>query len=191
MAGGKGMANLVTLDQIEAHVGIQPNSQDAYLQVLLDACEEWIAQYCGVAFSEATVTERLDGGGQSLRPTRLPVVSVTSVTDTLQSDTLIDATAYRISTRKSRIMREDLDVWDRGEERYQAVYVGGYGGNGQSSIAAPTGLKLCLLEVIGNAYATRRGERHTSSTNQAADFDAFIRGQIGDRLQPYVLGSLV
>ena len=101
-----------------------PAVTDATIEQLIDEAEEFVAAICGCKFAETEMDETLDGRVYSLRPTVLPLVDVTSLSDA-QPDAVIGTSVYRVL--KHGIRRDDGDRWARGYDRYELEYTGGYG----------------------------------------------------------------
>jgi len=181
--------SIITLAQAKSHLRVASSSEDTYIQLLLDSVEDWVSEYCGVGLSESTHTERVDGGGTLLRLLHLPVISVTSVTDK-DDDTAEDSDDYYASDYA--VLREDGDRWNGGRGRWEVVYVGGYGGTGDSSQAVPTGLKLGILGLVARAFNVRSGERFSmAAAGGSMNWGDLLDADMVKILDSFKMGSFV
>lgn len=138
------MADLVTLDQVLAHLNLtaNPPADVTELELFIDAATDHVAYRYGTMPS-GTYTETLsvfdDGVGVHrywVRPQYYPVTAVTSATD--ENGTAY-TTGFTIST-DGRLVRHDSLSW--GE--WTLIYTAGE--------AAPADLQLAVLEDIRGLY---------------------------------------
>jgi hypothetical protein len=87
---------LTTLPDVKTLLGITDSTQDARLELIVNACSRRIEQYCGRTFARASLTETYTPSGRQLLILRnYPIVSVSSVVD--QGNTLVQGTDYIFS----------------------------------------------------------------------------------------------
>ena len=88
-----------------------------------------------LGFDQQTVTETFDGGNHILSVTCPPIISVTSVTDNEDEETLDpDEDEYYVYEKYIRLPRATqttrVALRDRTPQRYTVIYVGGYTASG-------------------------------------------------------------
>jgi hypothetical protein len=138
--------------------GVDYTVQDVFLQILLDGAENFVEKETGTYLSAAAVTEDVNGGGFALWPSRMPVNSVTSVTD---NETGVAVSTDDWHNRKNGIYRDSGARWESGRvNRWEVVYNGGY-------TTLPYGLRAIILQLVVRGYHARGGK--TAST--AAGYD--------------------
>ena len=138
------MADLVTLDQVLAHLNLSDNppADTSELELFIAAASEHLADQYGTLPS-GTYTESHpvndDGAGTYrywIRPHHGPITAVTSATD--EDDTAY-TTDFVISTDGYRIRHDSITTGE-----WTVVYVAGH--------AVPSDLKLAVLEDIRGLY---------------------------------------
>lgn len=137
------MSTVATLAELKALGRIDYSTQDTILQTLLDAVEDFVEEYLGVRFTKTTVTERLDGGGGALFPTRLPIKTLVSVKDKWEDDLEPPVTLY---TTETQVRVEEDGCFPAGTRRWEVTYEGGYDGD------VPAGLKIAILQLTLRVY---------------------------------------
>lgn len=70
---------LVSLSDYKTFEKITGTSEDTRLQMILDAAESWIENYCGRDFEQGSKTETHSGGASTIRLLSAPVNSLTSI----------------------------------------------------------------------------------------------------------------
>lgn len=172
---------IVTLAEAKSHLRIgSTTALDAYIQKLIDSCEAWISDYCGVAFAEVTVTDELvDGGELLLRPVVLPVSAVTSIKDAEEDDEVVTATDYVVTRRGAKLKTRQR--WEDGLQRWKVTYTGGYD-------TVPSGLFQCVLQMIYRAYHDKGGQETEQSSNVWVKWDSFVDQENLSLLNLYRIG---
>lgn len=169
------MSVLVTLSEMKTHLKMSSDAADTYIQTLIDGCEEFAAQELGVSFSpENGKVEYVDGGGELLYCSTLPVRTITEVVDTYYDD-IVEADRYRLDGRGrgvQRVIGEPL--WETGSERFKVTYDGGY----HTIDAVPVGIKLFVFGLVGKVWFNRDGrmsEGGSVSVNWGSVMDSDFR----------------
>lgn len=146
--------DLVTTAEVKTYLGIADATHDTLIGELIDLVSEEVEDYCRTHFSATAVTETLDGGTEYLTMDRLPLISITSITDNTDS-TVVTATNYDFYPERGQIyLKQDITVfpdfsgfWGPGRRRYTVVTSTGY-------TAVPEAIKLVAYSWI---------ERHLKS----------------------------
>jgi hypothetical protein len=168
--------SVISLTIAKQQVGADYDNQDGVLQIYIDGAEEWLAGVIGKAFSAEDVTEFVEGGGYALWPSRCPVNSVTSVTDT-ESGTEESTDDWHL--KKNGVYRDSDCRWDRGRvNRWQVTYNGGYS-------TVPAGIKLILLDLISRAWDARGGKSDMSAAGFGIDWEQFVDTALWNRINDY------
>lgn len=176
--------NLVTQAEARAFIGISESAMaSTILDALIPAAEGYVAMYCGCALVEDEVTEDVEGGGIYLRPTRLPIASVDTITDLTNDDS--EFSDYIVS--KTAIARDETmrTRWEKGFARWRVTYTGGYG----DTYAAPGALKVAVLMIIARLYNNRQGLRSQSAgAGDSFGYADVMTSDICVLLDPFVMG---
>ena len=193
-AGNTTQVNVfVTLAEAKRFCRIASSGADDEITLLLAVAKKWVCKQCGVALATATKSERFDGGYAHFRPVLLPLVSVTSVTDSWTGD-VEDSDDYRIDG--NFIIHagtgEAPSNWAGGIGRWSVVYVAGYndedGSAPENSVAAPVSLKLPILLLVRRAYSAR-GVTSESAQNISVHWEALLEGDIQAMIDSHRLGG--
>lgn len=142
---------LLTLAELRAAAGVSDASQDAVLTIVGRRVSAMIASACRVARAGAAVptlrqetmteTYRRKSWAEHLALSRLPVVSVTSVT---VDGTALDAADYEVDPTSgllTRLSSGEPTCWGCG--KHVVVYVAGWA-------EVPEDLKLAASRMVGN-----------------------------------------
>lgn len=141
--------DLVTTAEVKTFLGLTGSTHDTLIGVLIDLVSEFIEDFCQTHFSDATITEKIDGGGEWLITTRSPIISITSITDTTDSS-VTSSSDYTFYAKSGMIYLTDPiendtiqihNKWPVGKQRFSVVYHGGYA-------TIPNAVKWVAFEVI-------------------------------------------
>lgn len=161
--------SIVTVALAKQYLQIGHSSEDDVLQVFIDAAEDFVEKYCGIAVYEAdggSVTEYLDGGDYNLWPTSRPVNSVSGIYDTENGNA--EETDYRV--HGDRILKDDDgEIWDDGFRRWKVEYSGGY-----SSSDYPSALKKVVLDLVYRWMNGRGGKGRQSAAGYGFNFSDLL-----------------
>ena len=99
---------IITLSEAKEMLQISHSNQDAIVTAMIKSSQEFVSQYCRVYFNEsdATLTENLDGGNESLWATKLPIESVTSIVDTESDDEEVSDENYEVKSTHINTIRD-------------------------------------------------------------------------------------
>lgn len=169
----------ISLSLAKEWLEISHSSQDNALAIVLDMLDEWIEEYCGIKLAAASRQEDLDGSDYELRPTMLPLNSVTSVSDLKSTST----TQYwrQVGDHILRKTSSGLPLdsrWPGGPARFRVAYNGGY-----SSV--PATLKTAMLQLLHRAYNERGGLASFASSGVQSNWQAITDSSIGQLLRPF------
>jgi len=174
--------SLITVVEAKEILQIGHDETDALVQTLIDGAENFVENWLGILLVKATLTEYLAAKGNrfNLWPKCGPILSVSEILDTEDSDTEIVLTTLRVMS--SRIALEDGDQWNVGENRYKVTYEAGY-----EDVSRPKGLKGLVLQFIFRAYHGRGGKRRQSAEGYGYEFEKLMASDLGDQLELYSL----
>jgi len=149
--------SVVSLDLAKAMLQVAGTDEDTLIQALLDGVESWVEGQWGVLLSQQEVEEHLFGGERCLWPTKVPVVSVSSVET--EDGSSISSTSYAV--RGNAIVHDDEwePIW------YVVAYTAGY-----SEI--PASLESCILSLVRRAYDARGGAASERAGGHAVEWRA-------------------
>jgi hypothetical protein len=168
--------SVVSLALAKQQLGVEYDNQDLKIQADIDGAEEWLENAIGKKFSAEDVTEYVEGGGFALWPSRCPVNSVTSVTDT-ESGSAESADDWHL--RKNGIYRDSAARWDRGRvNRWQVVYNGGY-------TSVPAGIVSIIIDLLSRAYNPRGGKEVQSAAGYGTEWELFVDTLMWQRINDY------
>lgn len=179
--------SFVTLAEVKAVGRIDYDTHDTELQMLLDACEEFVEEHCCISLTSKTITgERVDGGLRQLWPRVLPITSVTKIIDEwVGSTSTVVASDYIV--QDTRIVAADGWSFSPGELRYKVDYVAGY-----TAATAPKGLKPAIIGLVLLSYNNAEGKGNQAAAGYGCSFTQLQGGNdIIDRLEHFSLRRFV
>jgi uncharacterized phiE125 gp8 family phage protein len=146
------ITSLVTLAEAKAHLQLTTTAEDTILQVYIEAAESYVQAYTGTHFNLApstAVADNLDGDGSDLLiPSKLPILTVTSITDNTDASRVVAASDFVV---KPNYLRAILGhFWPAGLSRWKVVYTAGY-----TVSSLPKGLKSAILMIVSRLYDNR------------------------------------
>lgn len=122
---------LSTLAKLKSHLDINTSnvSEDARLNIFLNASSTAIESYCDRKFEQASKTEYHHGRRMNfIMPREWPIVSIASIhvdnDRVFGSSTLIDPSEYFVSDRENTILYKSH--WPQGYSNIKLVYTYGY-----------------------------------------------------------------
>lgn len=188
---------VITLSSYKTWAGISASTNDARLQLFIDAVEAWAPRFCGRTFVSATFTEDYSCTGTAVVILRnTPVTSITSVS-WINSDgttTTVDSSTYRYRGETGELWRIPsyygsfeydysripiqyqvgaFPQWGTDNLGLRVVYVGGY-------TSFPADLQQAYYETVDD-MAARGGLRNMQIDS---DFDMFEQAR--QRFTPFV-----
>jgi hypothetical protein len=99
-------------------------------------CSALILKYLNTYFTSTAITDYIDGGDHYLVTSVAPIISITSITDTANNDTVVTASTYDFYAKEGLIYLDSgLDTftndvsnfnWGVGKRRYKVIYQAGY-----------------------------------------------------------------
>jgi len=182
---------LVTLADAQAYIGLSAAASDDRINRIAESAEDWIADKCGVSWTNGTKTDYLSSvgsGGGLLRLQNGPASAVTSVDDRDLSLTL-DSDEYRLSADGLRLQRltgtgGTYTTWEPGMERYTVVYTGGYDGDD-----APESFSEAVLQLVRRWWDTVGGKRSESSEGLSVNWASLADSSIMEIIAPHIQAS--
>lgn len=170
----------VTAQEVKDFLPIDYDAQDGTIAILIAGVDEFLERALGRKLSAASsCADDVDGGGFALWPPRRPVTAVASVTN-LSTGDVEDADNYALSG--DRIHRVDGADWaDYYPGCWRVAYAGGE--------AAPAGLKMAVLHLIGRLYDNHGGKVSQAAAGYGMMWEPLITSDIWEMLSPYALGA--
>lgn len=156
---------IVTLADAKAHLNIETIDDDTELQNFIEAATPVIEKIAGPVIVQ-TVTEYFDGGRPTLTLSKLPVISVTSVTETIGDTNYVltavtlgsstTPTGYTLDPERGRITRRVYNATGEfvdGLGNVKVVYSAG-----RANI--PKNIRLAALELISHWWSMSQRNRN-------------------------------
>ena len=182
------MSNILSKATVKSYLQISHTDEDDLIDIGIAAWEEWLSTELGIYFYETSgaVEEYLDGGNRSLRPSYLPINSVTKVEDSEYDDDEYDSDDYNTSDRRIEL-EEKTTRWGEGVKRWKTTYNAGY-----LKSNPPAGMRVILLDLIYKWYWGRGGSDPRSS-GFAYNWknESNVKGSIGSRMKIYQMNLWV
>lgn len=159
------MANLVTQQEVEAHLKLTPNSKTALITHLLPKASALVERFCERVFASTTYYEVYDGpGGYELMLDNAPIISVSK----LSQDIDIEASTYgdlitgaeQLLKKKQGIVELFNETFTKSHKNVYIDYVAGYA-------TTPEDVKLVVLDLIAKKYKDIDDGRFGVTTQQA------------------------
>jgi hypothetical protein len=164
---------LVSLDNAKVFLGINDNSKDELLKMLINISTDYIESQTGRRFVSAVHTqEKYDGtGNQQLKLNAFPIITFTllevnNASDNSSSWNTISSSDYWVDSDTGIITRtstfldfdESVDgeetlsetIFDRGKNKYRATYISGY-------FTIPYDLQFACMTLVGQLLNTKAG----------------------------------
>ncbi len=177
---------LITREEAKEFLEVAHAAQDLRIDLMIAGAQNYVEKYCGVAFSEETKVETLDGGGFALWPTRRPVLSVSKV-EFIEDLTNIDTIEVEnIRVADDQIIRTHRIRWFKGRNNYRATYIGGY-----KDADVPPGLKLGTLDMIRRRYDNRGGVSNQSVAGFSTGWQKFTEADFIAELSAFRKGGII
>lgn len=156
---------VVTTPAIKAHLNIAGDTHDTELGQFVAAAEAVIAKRCG-PLEPTAVTERVPGCGSSLVLTRLPVISLTSVTPV--GGSAASLSDLYLDTRTGMVR------WAAGSagfagDWYDVAYSAG-------RTTCPPDLVLAIKELVRHMWQTQRGPSSRPGSTAASEIANTLPG---------------
>lgn len=159
--------NLVSLAEVKTYLGVTTVNDDQLLSDLIASVSAFIRHKTHRTFEEASYTESHSGGNYLLILDHRPIVSVASITDTDDSET-VDAANYVLFNDEGMVARiddnGDRTKWADGWRRFEVTYTAGYS---LSPDTIPDDVKMAAKMLIGARYQRRNGDL------QSEDIDGY------------------
>lgn len=159
--------DVVTVAETKLQLNMDDTTSDAELAVFISAASEAIEDYVG-AVVDRSVTEVFDGGRDRVLLSKLPVVSITSVTD---NGTVLAAAGYKVDSPSgvlTRVSGRDPYPFTPGIQSLSVVYVAG---RAATTAAAPSRYKMAALIIIQHLWETQRPAAAGPFAQGSDDFD--------------------
>jgi len=167
------MANppIVSADDVRANLQITTDGAVAFVDTLIAAAEVEIETRCNLQIFTATITDKLDGGRESLFLSKSPVSAVTTLTDT-SSGTVWNAANYEVYLSKG-IITSTIGDFSEGAQRWEVVYEAGFG---VAQDDVPADLRLAAMRMISFWYENPIGFKSRDDASWPDDiFDVLKR----------------
>jgi hypothetical protein len=204
----------ITVSQARQTLRLTDAGQDALIQALIDAAEDWVEQRCGVSIGEIRRTDDLDGGGRRLVAPIGPLRAVVSLVDRDDPGaTFVEETDYRISGGALvKLSSAQWGAWTGGQEdsagrwgtgagRWRLTYDCGYqlpadapttttGAPGETRhIPLPGAMKAAILSLVRRLYDNRGGAESEAAASWSVDWRALDVSDMAEMLAPYRKGG--
>ena len=144
--------SVLTLPSAKAYLRIEQGTQDALLPEFMAAAELFVSNRCG-PLEAGSVAERVRPSGDSLLLTRLPTISLTSVTPSDGGAALTLGDLY-LDEGSGIVTRNDGGCFS--SRYYTVVYSAG-------RATCPADLMLAVKEILRDTYRPQRGGRRPGS----------------------------
>jgi len=169
---------IVELETVKRFLQIVAPSEDSLVTIMINSMQNFIAQKTGIYFhdGDATIIEDVDGGNKSLRPSSLPINSVTKIEDNYD-DTELTEDFIHTEMRIEFKCNSDYGSFGSGVKRWKVTYEGGYNADGSD---CPAGLKQILLDLVYESYWNR-----PKGGEDNIDYEMFFTDKIMKKLRPY------
>jgi len=143
---------VATLTDVKTHLNIVTTASDteltSFLSFAVDAAQRWTGRILGDA---ASATEVYDGGSAAIPLDRVPVTTVTSVSE---NGSTLASTAWTVDYSTGVLTRlggsYSSQPWTPGVRNVSITYAAGYA-------TSPPAATLAVLELVRHMWTTQRG----------------------------------
>lgn len=167
---------VVSLAEAKRHLNITSTSSDEELRRMIEVAAVVGEHYTGRVFGRRVVTERMSGGFAQIVLSKVPVISVTSVTE---NGATMPASSYLLTSGTggvlTRLSSNIFHQWKPGAYNIEVSYVAGYA-------QQPAPDRQGCLELLRHMWETQRGSiamlpRDVDEWNPAQSFSVPRRVQ--------------
>lgn len=159
----------VSVADAKSHLRVSGSSEDALVELYIQAAARYLEESHGLLLLDTTVTEIFTdqpGEEQSFSLTRGPVTSLTSITaNTVEAPTTFTApggtTVLNAAHNRARVYAPDGWEWDFAPWQIKVVYKAGWA----NAAAIPAPVKLGVLLLVGDLYENRQDAPTGLNTN--------------------------
>lgn len=161
--------DLFLLADAKAQLNITDAASDAELAGYVSGVTRVVERYVGAVVNR-TVTEVFDGGRCEVLLSKIPVASVTKVTD---SGTVLDAGAYRASSSGvlSRVAGPSRTLFLPGVQSVQVEYVAGQVADTAAVATDLADVRLAGLIILQHMWETQRPAAQGPFSQASDDYD--------------------
>lgn len=159
--------DIVTLADAKAQLNITDSSSDTELAGFISAVTATIEDHVGAVVNRS-VTEEFDGGRDVVLLTSIPVVSVTSVTD---SGSTVDVSGYKIDKNSgvlTRVAGPSPMTFLPGIQSVSVTYSAGQAAN---AAAVEGNIRLAALIMLQHLWETQRPAAQGPFSQGGDDYD--------------------
>lgn len=160
------MADIITLADAKAQLNMTSTANDAELAGYISSASQMWTRRVGPVAGSPVFTEHYDGGASRIALRNVPVVSVTSVTESwgaatlytlteqpLESTTSFSSFGFTVDLERGTIVRRAQGIETRfaaGTQSVRVVYVGGY-------TTVPDDIIMAIKLLVQHMWDTQRG----------------------------------
>lgn len=144
---------LLTLADIKSHIRLENSAANAYLTLLGESIEAYIADLLGVAWEEKVITGEKVASGPRILPVLFhPIISIEEIRGVYPSGSVIPEGEYQ-SSKYGVERRWEHGRWDNVE--YEIDYTAGF----NEDVPIPPQLKVVALQIIASTYRNQDGRQ--------------------------------
>ncbi|SEG44866.1 hypothetical protein SAMN04489712_105275 [Thermomonospora echinospora] len=165
-----GALDIISTTDAKAQLNMSDSTSDTELAGYVSAASRVVEKYVG-AVIHRTVTDTFDGGRSQLLLSTLPVVSITSVTDT---GTALAADGYTVDLRAgvlTRLVGTSPTPFEAGYQSVQVVYTAGQAADIAAVAADLADYRLAALIIVQHLWETQRPAARGPFDQGADDYD--------------------
>lgn len=179
---------LIPLADAKARLSINTDTSDDLLRTYIDAVGAAVESYTGRTFRRQTFTEVYDGGYPAISLLHLPVISVSSVSE---SGTALGVTDYTINGLRGVLWRGASSYYPGrfapGIQNISVTYVAGY-------VDIPDDVMHAAKQMLSHLWETQRGSMGLNRGPTSDDYIgvagySFPR-RVVELLNPYVVPGI-
>lgn len=180
------MASTITLDDAAEYLGASDDDLPE-LQRVVDAAEAAIAKRVSLPFTDATITDVIDGGVDELVLSIAPISAVAQVVDRTDN-TVLDPELYDVDPDRGFVIKEH-GFFARGRRRWAVDYTAGY-----TAGQVPDDLQQAVLLLAQTWWSNRGSGGGQTVSEKIGDYSYTLsEGSLGestfrqvlDLIQPY------
>lgn len=148
---------ILTSDNLKNYLGISGSDYDDKITLIVAGIDAFVESYTNRKFASASRDEYLDGGGEFLKATFVPIASIDSITDEDDGSSVVSSDDYEFRPETGMIYldapvttaaftdSEGRLKWGAGKRRYRVQYTGG-----ESSV--PADVTLAALQLAAGRF---------------------------------------
>ncbi len=180
---------LTTVSRFKSYAGISGAGDDSILEILINACTEFVENYCNRRFKQTAYSQEMYSPerGNVLLLKNYPVSSSATFTLEIRNAILnedaweeVDSEDYFVDYASGIIQQPPGMIFQRGVNRYRVTYTAGFNFNNTDTFLSDTeagDVEIACYELVKVVYLRRKGDSGVES-ERIGDYGITFRATV-------------